>query len=649
MRTATEGVRPQGSGHGSAGRRIVWLALLAAITLPFLFARPAQAAGAVLQPCGKNLTCGRVWVPLDPTGRVPGQVGLFVERYARTPNPTGGTVIALAGGPGQSGVDLLSAFTDDLAPILGNRALVVFDQRGVGRSGDLTCRASSHTGSTAWVSGCAGSLGPRRAFYSTANSVADIDAVRNALGLQQVSVEGVSYGTFTALAYARAYPAQVDRLVLDSSLPAAGDTGFELNSVVAMRRLLGQLCAAGCPGMTPSQDLVTLLGRPPSRVQFDGHRSTITSTLAGESVYEALLTSDLHPFVRASIPAALHLAATGDLNALVRLSQVSYGIDFGRHPVHPAHPLLPGASLARATSVDVDYLATICDDAALPWSSSDPVPVRQAKLQAAIGALSVPSFQPFDRETIADEAFTSLCLGWPEAGDAPTRISNPLPAVPTLVLSGEDDIRTPLEDATILASQLPTATLVKVPNTGHAVLGSDESGCAKRALAAFFASQPIDQCAVLPPDAIDPLPPALARLAVLPVLRGTPGRVLRASVLTLRHDIGLVGSVADPLGYFVGTRSGYARVTRKHRRYVYTLKGLSYVNGVSLTGRLSNGRGRQLVGSLAVRLRGRRYGEITLETGGKISGKLGGRAFRITAAARERINRQGGLTAIPLG
>src|SRR6266516_5358168 len=99
MRIAREGVRPRErvGGQGLAARRVFWLGLLVAAMLSLSSASAALAAGSVLRPCGTHLTCGRVWVPLDPSGRVPGEVGLFVVRYARTANPPGGTVMALAG------------------------------------------------------------------------------------------------------------------------------------------------------------------------------------------------------------------------------------------------------------------------------------------------------------------------------------------------------------------------------------------------------------------------------------------------------------------------------------------------------------------------------------------------------------------------
>jgi pimeloyl-ACP methyl ester carboxylesterase len=638
MRFARDGVR-QGSGHGTACRQIGLLVLLATAALLSL-AGPALAT-TQLQPCGKNLTCGHVLVPLDRSGQVPGQVSLYVERYAQNPNPTGGTVIALAGGPGQSAVDLIDGFEEDLAPILANRALVVFDPRGVGRSGDLTCpEPGQSTSSVDWVSQCAATLGPRRAFYSTANSVADIDAVRTELGLQQVTLHGVSYGTYTALAYARAHPAQVDHLILDSSLPADGGPLFNLNSLPAMRRMLGPAAL---------RDLTTLLRRPPTPFELAGRHARITSTISGEAVYEALFASDLHPFVRASLPAALHLAAAGDLNALARLSEVSFGLSLD-DPRPPHTTLLPQVSIARASNMDVDYLATGCEDEAFPWSVADALGSRQLKLQAVEGALAPASFAPFNLETITTESGEGDCAGWPEASDAPNRITGPLPAVPTLILSGRDDIRTPLEDATALASQLPNATLLSVPAAGHAVLYADQSGCAKRGLAAFISNRSVTQCGAGRREPVDPLPPVLAKLAAAPGLPGAPGRVLRAAVLTLRHDVGFTEFAAEQVGVTAGTRAGYLRASGHGHDVIFKLKGISYVNGLALSGRLTvRPHKRAAFGRLAVTLRGHSYGVLTLTADGKISGRLGSVDFRLSRSARERINRQGGLTRLALG
>ena len=63
---------------------------------------------------------------------------------------------------------------------------------------------------------CAEQLGPDRAFYTTADSVADIEAIREAGGYEKLILYGTSYGTKVALQFAQDHPEQVQALVLDS-------------------------------------------------------------------------------------------------------------------------------------------------------------------------------------------------------------------------------------------------------------------------------------------------------------------------------------------------------------------------------------------------------------------------------------------------
>ncbi len=65
--------------------------------------------------------------------------------------------------------------------------------------------------------------------------------------------------------------------------------------------------------------------------------------------------------------------------------------------------------------------------------------------------------------------------------------ASPLPNVPTLILSGEQDLRTPTSNALAVAALIPDAQVLVVPYTGHSVVGSDLSGCTAKALDAFFA------------------------------------------------------------------------------------------------------------------------------------------------------------------
>ena len=75
-----------------------------------------------------------------------------------------------------------------------------------------------------------------------------------------------------------------------------------------------------------------------------------------------------------------------------------------------------------------------------------------------------PGRRSFARST-APPLFTSspvvqLCRLWPSAPAEPAIPDGPFPAVPTLVLSGEDDLRTPLESARPVAARIPGATLL---------------------------------------------------------------------------------------------------------------------------------------------------------------------------------------------
>jgi proline iminopeptidase len=105
-------------------------------------------------------------------------------------------IIAVNGGPGLSHAYMMQ---NDLWQRVGaHRLVVLYDQRGTG--------ASKHLQPTA----------PQ----TMDAQVADLDAVRKALALNQVAVLGDSYGGMIAMAYAAAHPEHVARLILsDSAAP----------------------------------------------------------------------------------------------------------------------------------------------------------------------------------------------------------------------------------------------------------------------------------------------------------------------------------------------------------------------------------------------------------------------------------------------
>jgi fermentation-respiration switch protein FrsA (DUF1100 family) len=271
-------------------------------------------------------------------------------------------------------------------------------------------------------------------------------------------------------------------------------------------------------------------------------------------------------------------------------------------------------------------------------------------VHAALAELPGETLQPFDRATIMQYSLASTCSAWPEAARTTVSDPGPPPTTPTLILSGQDDIRTPLEDATALAAQLPQAQLVSVPNTGHAVLGDDPTRCAKTALTDFFAGRAVQACRPAAPSAIDPFPPSLKEIPTRDTsLRGLPGRVVAASILTLRHDLGLALDLGRELGFLQGTRGGVVRITVHSGIVHYRLHRVSYIAGLSLNGAMSARANHFVAGRLVVRLHGRVFGHISVNNQGDLSGRVGGRRFHVSQLRRAWINRRAGLVALPFG
>jgi len=199
-------------------------ALLPVLALLAVGSPAAAALKTHRCPDDPSAHCGTLVVPLDRAGVVKGTIPI---RFAYKGNLRRATpIVALSGGPGQAGVILLQDFADSLRPATrGRRAVIVLDQRGTGNSGLLRCRALEKADllkAGKEAASCASKLGPRRDYYTTDDTVADMDALRAALGVQKWSVYGVSYGTKVAVQYAQRHPDRVERLVLDSIVEPGG-------------------------------------------------------------------------------------------------------------------------------------------------------------------------------------------------------------------------------------------------------------------------------------------------------------------------------------------------------------------------------------------------------------------------------------------
>src|SRR5918993_3100524 len=173
---------------------------------------PAEGAPR-WRDCLGDLECVRVKVPLDRSGGLDGSVSLRVAR-ARFAGRDASHLMYLSGGPGGAGVFEMIDVMLTVPALLDRYTVIGFDQRGTGASGLLRCPSverDARLRSTEAGEACAQRLGPRRAFYTTPDSVEDMEAIRKAAGVSKLTLFGISYGTQLALAYARAYPSRVER------------------------------------------------------------------------------------------------------------------------------------------------------------------------------------------------------------------------------------------------------------------------------------------------------------------------------------------------------------------------------------------------------------------------------------------------------
>lgn len=111
-------------------------------------------------------------------------------------------VIAINGGPGLTHAYMVQ--NDVWERLAKNRLIVFYDQRGTGDSKPLA--SPSQPGAE-----------PAPLSQTMSAQVADLEAVRQTLGLGKVALVGDSYGGLVAMAYTAAYPQHVAKLVLSDS------------------------------------------------------------------------------------------------------------------------------------------------------------------------------------------------------------------------------------------------------------------------------------------------------------------------------------------------------------------------------------------------------------------------------------------------
>jgi hypothetical protein len=342
-------------------------------------------------------------------------------------------------------------------------------------------------------------------------------------------------------------------------------------------------------------------------------------SINSEDLFNVLLSGDLNPTLRAELPAALTSSRRGDGAPLIRLAARSQGI------------IELADQAAGEDFSDTVFAATLCEEGAFPWDRAAGRQARALQADALVRSLGNAPFYPFLGSSALSTDIIDLCLGWPTL-TPPAAPPAPLPNVPTLVINGAADVRTPLEDAASVATLIPSTQVLAIPYTGHSALASDNTPekCAQRGVAQFFTAQPVTPCAQTG-NPFSPTPVAPTRLERLQATgrTGKVGRTVTAAIRTAADmrrqvigDLLEAGRLPKRLG---GLRGGRATVSP---RGTLTLTNVVYVTGVLVSGTVP----LDSTAAQTLRITGDKgaHGSLTI-TPARITGRVGGRRIDLVA------------------
>lgn len=434
---------------------------------------------------GKTVDCGFVVVPEQHAKPDGPTIRLAVARFRGTKrDPAPDPVIFLQGGPGGGALwtNFVRGFTALFTP---TRDFIAFDQRGTGFSEpSLDCpevREQAHRDDARSISvadaqadeiaadlACRDRLvgqGITLAAYSSAESAADINDIRAALGYERLNLLGISYGTRLGLTVMRDFPGIVRSAILDS-VSAPQSNSYEEYPVSLDRaiNLLFTDCAADrrCNTAFPNlradfSDVYNQLNARPMTITVTNPDTDVSSDLVVNGARLVSLVYDLLYYRAgiARIPAMLAQIKQGSQKLLQPLLEENY---FTR------------SSIGMGISVR-------CNEY-VPYSDRD----------RAIAATQ--PLLPEVRESIGVDvlgAFT-LCPQWPTRPPDPRDHETVKSDIPALVMESANDPVTPPRFGESTAAALSNSFYVETPGIGHSVI-SNGGSCAAN-IARDFVNDP---------------------------------------------------------------------------------------------------------------------------------------------------------------
>lgn len=440
--------------------------------------------------CGAGqLTCHMLSVPADqlaPDDDADPVSALFGMRRADLDDERLGTLVIATGGPGTSGVQYPELYLDRLSDaVLERYDVVLFEQRGVGRSDGVSCGTASAerqswiglavTSADAalraardWTNACLAEAGvadiDRLDRYATYHAAADLDAYLDLIGAGQVTFLAESYGTALAQTYARERPQRVAGLILDAVIDLeVGPIDATVEQAAAFGEVLDRVLAACADDVLCEADmssgsaaeawdaLAALLASGPVSVEMPTGRGAPAVTDLRREDLVSLASGLLYTeFDRSRLLRLLAAADRGDLVPMARTASLWNGRD-------------PDSGEVLSNMGDIaSFYAIDCQDFSSRSAESDARRlIRDATSQESARVLGLathvlPCLTGFSggAEPVGGERGTDAHLD-----------------IPALLLTSTADAATPTAWAEAVHARMPNSYLVVTTDSSHGTFG----------------------------------------------------------------------------------------------------------------------------------------------------------------------------------
>jgi len=382
-----------------------------------------------------------------------------------------GAIVVNPGGPGLNGVDMVRTAQLYLPDeILRRFDIVSWDPRGVGETkpnidcidsydaafdgldttpDDATERRRLVDEGQEFARGCEERTGAALQDVSTNQAARDIDAIRRALGEDEISYFGFSYGAELGAVWATMYPDTVRAAVLDGAVdPTADGAARRMQRAVGFERAIETYLTAcsedaSCAfhnGGNAKGAFDTLMGQlDDGALASQPGRPAVTREIALEAVAEAMYSDGLWE----QLSGALASAQAGDGSGLLQLWDAYY--------LRQPDGTWPNTREAGA-------VITCMDQAERPT-------VAEADTQMAAIEQAAPRAAP----GLVD---THLCGFFPPSEDPRIPITGK-GAGPIVVIGTTGDPATPLAGSSKMADTLEDGRLVTVNANRHTGYGAN--------------------------------------------------------------------------------------------------------------------------------------------------------------------------------